>query len=59
MRRVIVRLVTQIDFVDGDEASDVAAQTLSDRPSALRANISRIAPCSASCGTSSPSSPSR
>ena len=26
MRRVIVRLVTQIDFVDGDEASDEAVQ---------------------------------
>jgi hypothetical protein len=26
MRRFIVHLVTEIDFVDGDEASDVAAQ---------------------------------
>jgi SHS2 domain-containing protein len=26
MRRLMVHLVTEIDFVDGDEASDVAAQ---------------------------------
>ena len=26
MRRFMVRLVTEIDFVDGDEASDAAAQ---------------------------------
>ena len=26
MRRFMVHLVTEIDFVDGDEASDVAAQ---------------------------------
>jgi hypothetical protein len=26
MRRFVVHLVTEIDFVDGDEASDVAAQ---------------------------------
>jgi hypothetical protein len=27
MRRFIVRLVTEIDFIDGDEASDEAAQS--------------------------------
>ena len=43
MRRFMVHLVTEIDFVDGDDASDVAAQ-ISRRPFRTRRKGCRSGP---------------
>jgi hypothetical protein len=40
MRRFMVHLVTEIDFVDGDEASDVAAQNYQKHLSSARSSAS-------------------
>jgi hypothetical protein len=41
MRRFMVHLVTEIDFVDGDEASDVAAQTYQTHLSEMLQNVAQ------------------